>query len=211
MPEVRSECLHCAAPLSLYTGIQLPPESHCPHCDALQIQYVYPPARTATETAGELPPMDEGATCFFHGTSPAETICDDCGRFLCAHCTFDIPRPANDPPDAPSRLCPACLEHRLAEERERPRWDLFQTVYPRYDILAMLLAILPVVIFPLLVLTPFTVPITFYLLIRYWGANRTPLGRYYGAFIAALVWVGLTILIWIAILAPIFATILGAL
>src|SRR3954468_21151808 len=49
----------------------------------------------------------EHATCFYHLSNQAETVCDSCGRFVCAVCAIDFNR---------GRVCPPCIANVKADD-----------------------------------------------------------------------------------------------
>ena len=100
MASVTAPCLECKTPLNLDTASWMGAEQRCPQCGTVQVQYVYPDAATARDTAPSTPLHDaDGASCYFHTTAAAVSVCDDCGRYLCSLCTLPVPMPANSPPN----------------------------------------------------------------------------------------------------------------
>jgi len=97
---------------------------------------------------GEVLLGDEEASCYYHAARRAVSPCDLCGRFLCALC---------DVAAGGRHLCPGCIE--AAEDRKRHTG--MDTHRVLYDSLALLLALLPLGVTPLIAL---------YLAIRYWSA-----------------------------------------
>ncbi len=114
----------------------------CPACQKLVHVEIFP-ALFQTAAAGPAAEriMEEGvSSCFFHEQKKAVAHCDTCGRFLCALCDVDF---------AGQHLCPACLQAGKnkgqvgALDRSRTLWDS----------LALTTAILPLIIFPVVVAT----------------------------------------------------------
>ncbi len=201
MDTVITPCLRCTRPLAIDTMPEEPQELRCGHCHAKQIQAIYPAAYGEREDSASIPAADDGATCYFHLTSDAANLCDDCGRYLCDVCTLPIPMPANNPPDFPRQLCPACFENRVQREVSEMQWDLFRTSYPRYDVIAGVLIVAPIVFFPLALFSIFTFPAAVYILLRHWRHNRTPVERFRRSMIVTL-GVGIFgIAVWLLIVA----------
>lgn len=202
MGTVISECLHCKRPVEVETADSEIPELRCGHCGTRQRQIIYPAYRRASEAPAPAPApaSDEGASCYFHESVGAVNLCDDCGRYLCELCTLPIPLPASQPADFPERLCPACFENRVNEEERNPQWDLFRTDYPRHDAVAIYLIILPVVLFPFIVLTIITFPVAFYVVLRNWRDCRTPVRHFRRSMVAALILASAGIILWLSII-----------
>lgn len=200
MDTLVAPCVRCTQPISIEAVQSEIAAVRCGHCNAEQMQVIYPAAYRDACDLVIAPAVDDGATCYFHESSDAQNLCDDCGRYLCELCTLAIPMPANSPPDFPKRLCPACFENRVNHEVKHQRWDLFRTRYPRYDVVAGFLILGPVILFPFLVFSIFTLPMGLFVLLRSWRFNRTPVQQFRGNMIAALIAGILGIAIWLAIL-----------
>lgn len=196
MIAVESACTACHTPLLLDLENALETEITCPGCGAVQFQQIYSAYACGPRSDDVAPLVDGNTACFFHETSPAAHICDDCGRYLCALCTLAVPTPANSPPDFPARLCPECFRRRVDREPAEGQWDLFQPEYIRYDLLALLLVIGPVVIFPFYLLTILSGPMAVYVAIRYWRVCRTPVGRPRAGLILALILGFIEMMFW---------------
>ena len=105
-------------------------------------------------STGEQVLTDAEAGCFYHPKKRAATVCDACGRFLCSLCDIQVHN---------RHYCPGCLETgkrkgTLAATKKR-------TVL--YDEMALGLAILPLLAWPL---TVATAPATLVVIVRYWKA-----------------------------------------
>lgn len=200
MDMISTPCVHCAQSIAIEAVQPELQARRCFHCNAEQVQVLYPAGYREANDLAPTPAEEGGAACYFHEASDAQNVCDDCGRFLCDLCTLAIPMPANAPPDFPERLCPACFENRVALETSNPRWDLFRTTYPRYDLIVGFLILGPVVLFPFLIFSIFTFPAALFILLRYWRFNRTPVRQFRSNMIASLVVAVLGILLWLAIM-----------
>lgn len=119
---------------------------------------------------GQIPAADDEASCFYHPRKQAAVPCDGCGRFLCSLCDVQM---------GGRHLCPQCIE--LAASG-RAGINSFDNRRVLYDRLALLLAVVPAVVTPL---------VSLYLAARYWTAplsvvHRTRL-RWYLALIFSVV------------------------
>ena len=121
-------------------------------------------------TSGERLTDQGEASCFYHPSKKAATLCGACGRFLCTLCDTEL---------AGRRLCPTCIEQgRVKEEIE-------QLVSHRtlYDSLALSLSILPMLFFPLTVITA---PIAIFVALKYWKKPGSILPRTRFRFVLAI-------------------------
>lgn len=151
------ECGNCKA------GLSLPLQdasafAACPACGAEIRAEVFPALLTgvAPGKSAEKIVVDDESSCFYHPAKKAVVPCDSCGRFLCSLCDVEFHG---------RRLCPACIE----SGADKGGILELRNQYYRYDSIALALAITPLLIFYLTVLTA---PITIYLALRYW---KTPL------------------------------------
>ena len=209
MSTVISHCVACDASLPISTERGGGVEIACPACATRQRQQLFPAMVKSVEPLQESVYSDENAVCYFHDTSGARTLCDDCGRYLCDLCRLEMPQPANRPAGFPQIVCPSCYAHRAATEESAP-WDLMQTTYLRYDLMALFVAFLPLLLVLTFLLTPLTAPIALYLALRYWGRSRNPVKRFYLNGVLALFLVMGVLLIWVAFIALVFAGLWGA-
>ncbi len=181
-------CSACLRPLptELWTGVE---GRRCPFCRAPVLVKVFP--AFAQSKIGSLPqPLAEEleAGCFYHAQSRAQALCDECGRFLCSLCTFEIPG---------RTLCPVCFEANLRGHKIQ---DL-ESSRTMQDSVALALAILPAFLFwPILV----TAPLTLFWIFRHWNSPRSILPRtrvrYYFAGLIALSQIGLIVVVIAGIL-----------
>ena len=95
--------------------------------------------------------LDTESSCFFHPAKRAVTACEGCGRFLCSLCDVDM---------GGRRLCPKCIE----QSAKADSLDPLKTEFTRYDQIALTLAILPMLIF---YITLITAPMAMYVCLRY--------------------------------------------
>ena len=124
------------------------------------------------------------SSCFFHPQKKAAVPCAGCGRFLCALCDCELNG---------QHFCPACLE----TGKSKGKIKTLENQRTRYDTIALGLAILPVLIF---YLTIVTAPMTLFVAIRYWNAPQSIVRRTRFRFILAIVIALLQIGGWTAFL-----------
>lgn len=136
--------------------------SSCPSCGA-DISILAFPALVKGVSAGktgELLVSDDESGCFYHPGKKAVVPCSSCGRYLCALCDVEMNG---------EHLCPPCIE---AGKSGRMSEKMVTRVV-RYDSIAMSLAILPLLIFPLFFFSFITAPAAAFVVIRYWKAPRS--------------------------------------
>lgn len=131
----------------------------CPSCATPLNIDVFPALfrRMETGLTGEAVMMEGEASCFYHPAKKAILPCEECGRFLCNLCDCE---------HQGRHLCPACLE----TGRTKGKIKSLENKRTRYDNLAMTLALAPMLIF---YLTIITAPVAVFIAIRHW---RSPLG-----------------------------------
>lgn len=122
MPAREVLCPACRRSLPLEASV-LAGLTQCPDCAAPIRIAVFPAfnRKPVTGQAAERITGEAEAACFFHVSKKASVPCDECGRFLCALCDFQIDN---------RHLCPPCLEAAQQKrsitslERTRTRWDI---------------------------------------------------------------------------------------
>lgn len=135
----------------------------CPRCRASLEVSVFPAIqREIGPGIAAHPALVEGeTTCFFHAEKKAVVLCDGCGRFLCALC---------DVPIGGQHLCPKCLETSRAKNT-LTTLENYRTLYPS---LALTFAFLPLLVWPLTVLTA---PAALFLVFYGWRKPASLTGR----------------------------------
>ncbi|HEO70152.1 MAG TPA: hypothetical protein ENN80_02740 [Candidatus Hydrogenedentes bacterium] len=133
-------------------------------------------------SAGHQLVLDNESSCFCHPQKRATAVCDRCGRFLCDLCDIEM----ND-----EHLCPACIETGVKKgELKRLRAEYFY-----YDELALILAIVPLMLFWV---TLVTAPVALFIAIRHWNAPMSAVPRGKTTLVAAIVLASLELLGWAA-------------
>ena len=116
--------------------------------------------------SGESPAALQGeteASCFYHPSSRAAQVCQDCGRFLCHLCDLEIDG---------RHICPRCLD----------RADVFVPSRQMYDTIALAISTFPVLLFwPAIVGAPWALVLVF----RRWNAPSSLVPRTKVRFILA--------------------------
>jgi B-box zinc finger len=114
-----------------------------------------------TVKSGESVTAESEASCFYHPHKKAVVFCGACGRFICSLCETEL---------AGRCLCPSCID----TGRKNEELETLVTQRTLYDSMALSLAVLPLLMFPL---TLITAPITIYIAIRYWKMPGSILPR----------------------------------
>lgn len=171
-------CPKCRVPLS---GIGEAGTGACTAC-ATVLEFVLFPARhRAKPVARAVRSMDGDATCFFHAQNQAASVCDGCGRYVCAVCEI--------PSEDSRRLCPPCV----SAGRRKVIQKADEIIV--YDSMSLTLALLPVLMWPF---TLVTAPTALVLAIYGWKKPRSLVRPGSGRLIAAMVIATLQICGWIA-------------
>jgi hypothetical protein len=155
-------CTFCRAPLPAWQA-QSPNLEVCPRCGTQQWAVTFPAALKDAAPINFGRPLQtaEEASCFYHGEKQAEVPCESCGRFLCGLCAVAF---------RGRTLCPTCLDTGLKTQQLGET----RSTYPAYDSVALLLAFLPVIIFPLAIFVVFTAPAALYFGLRGLRGARMP-------------------------------------
>ena len=134
----------------------------CGGCGQTVRVSVFPAINAAA--SGAAPEALQGeteASCFYHPQSRASTVCDECGRFLCALCDLEVEG---------RHICPRCFESGVSAHK-------IQTAEPRramHDTTALALATLPfLLIWPALIAAPWSLVIV----VSRWNAPSSVVPR----------------------------------
>src|SRR2546426_12825164 len=140
MPQTLT-CPKCKwpAPDALINSDQLQP---CPNCTVPLAIEIFPAFFKPVEggSAGEAIMVDGEASCFYHPQKRAAVPCGSCGRFLCGLCDLEVNG---------QHICPVCLE---AGQRKGQLNELGSRRI-LWDSAALALAVVPIVAWPLTLLT----------------------------------------------------------
>lgn len=167
------------------------------HCRCLRCQedfdfFPFPALVARTEVAKpQAVAVAEDSTCFFHVENQAEKVCDGCGRFLCAVCAV---------PFAGKTKCPNCIANSKKDDTRL----VASRVVPGGA--ALMMAVLPLVVWPFTFLTFLTSPVALYLSIAGWKKPQSVVspGRW-KLVVAGLLalaqigaWIFIVITVWLA-------------
>ena len=147
-------CTRCGTllPATAINTLALAP---CPGCAARLLVAAFPAwlEQRAGQT-GETLVLAADASCFYHDQKRARAVCEHCGRFLCALCDVEYNG---------AHLCPGCI----ATGHQKVRQPDFEHQRRLYDSLALGVAALPLLMWPVTILTA---PVALFLVVRYWNA-----------------------------------------
>lgn len=173
------QCPKCRANLPS-THYNQPEPLSCPRCGTRVSVEVFPAFLQGETPGGYGQPLAEAdeAACFFHPDKRADVSCSSCGRFVCEMC--------NTAPVGPP-TCVSCFNREIAEGQ-----------YPNAVLnpagLALTLTFLPLIIFPLTILTA---PMALYLAIAGWRKSKSIHGSNRGRLLVAAIFSSLQIIGWL--------------
>lgn len=155
------ECPKCGNPLAAVALHRQPQPAACPSCQAELHVEVFPRFFVAPAVqGGERLTQQDHATCFFHPNKVAQSVCQECGRFVCGLCEMEV---------MGRRLCVKCLE----DQHQQQKINVFTERRSLHDNMLMSLAVLPLLMWPLTVISgPMTVILTLW-----WWRKAHPLAR----------------------------------
>lgn len=158
----------------------------CPSCETPSRTEVFPARHRSTVAgdAGEALREEGEAACFFHAEKRAAASCERCGVFVCKLCDLDL---------AGEHLCPRCLETGV----KKGKLENLQNHRFLYDRVALALALYPLLIF---YLTLVTAPVAIFVAIRYWKAPRSLVRPGGVRFVASILFALLELLGWVALI-----------
>ena len=145
----------------------------CPQCESALSIEVFPALfrKIAPGQSAQAVMVEGESSCFFHPQKKAITPCGGCGRFLCALCDCEF---------GGEHFCPACLD----AGKSKGKIKALDNTRTRYDTLALGLALVPVLVF---YLTLITAPMALFVAIRYWKSPRSLVRRSNVRFILAII------------------------
>ena len=155
----------------------------CPVCHTPSWTWRFPAFYQARDANAGLPLLDEGeSSCMNHPQKRAVSVCDGCGKFLCALCEVDWNG---------ENLCPACIRHRTTSVEA----DAYQREYIHYDVIALGVVVLCV---PLWVFGGLLAPVALFMGWRFWRKPLRPVPHTRAFLIVAIVLAMLIIIAWMA-------------
>ena len=172
------KCTNCDKPIPAGL-LDSPVLISCSKCGTRMLVAAFPALFRMPQgpSSGDRIITDNEASCFFHSSRRAEVPCDGCGRFLCSLCNIQI---------GAQHLCASCIEAGTKPVSSR-KLEL-DTRRPMYDSVALVLAILPTIITPLIAL---------YIAVRHWSSPGSVIGRARGKWIIAIVLAVLQLTLWV--------------
>lgn len=183
------QCGKCGADLPAEV-FNTPEPAACPHCTNVVFGRAFPALLQAPRGsgAGEALRLDDRSSCFFHPDRRAVVPCERCGRFLCSLCDLEIDG---------RHLCPGCLE----SGRKDATLAVFHTQHTRWDNVALMLAVVPLITGIGWYFSLFTAPAAIFIAIWKWKSPTQAIVPYNrGRFIVALLVAGLTTAAWLTLL-----------
>ena len=172
-------CPKCKVPLN---GIVGRGEGVCDSCATVLEFVLFPSLRRAKPVVRAVRSVDGDATCFFHTQNQAAAVCDGCGRYVCAVCEV--------PGDEGRKLCPPCV----SAGRKKAAIKADEIV--AYDAMAMGLGLLPMLMWPL---TLVTAPITMFVAVYGWRKPRSLVRPGCARFVVAIILSALQMCGWIVL------------
>jgi hypothetical protein len=122
----------------------------CPACESEFEQIRFPVLGTPRKISQAVEIASGEANCFFHAQNRAEVACEGCGRYVCSVCRVNF---------GGHDYCPTCLEAR-DDRRKLP--DNRRVLYEN---IALLLALLPVIVWPFTIITA---PAAIFMVVKAW-------------------------------------------
>lgn len=181
-------CPKCKAPLAGLDAAADAGDGLCNAC-ATPIEFtLFPARRRGRQVTRVLRSVEGDSTCYFHPANHAAAICDGCGRYVCAVCEV--------PSEDARRLCPPCV----SASRKKTVQKADEIVV--YDQMALTTALLPMLIWPVTLLTA---PFTLGLVVFGWRKPRSLIRpgrwRFVAAGVVALLqlggWMAFGVALWL--------------
>jgi len=167
-------CPTCNGPLPDWLLRTSRTESLCPACNLELTVELFPAVfrQRAAVDAGALTLAEGEACCYEHATKRAVSVCNQCGRFLCALCEVEVDGAV---------WCPGCLQL----DKPAAQVNTLERHRTLYDSIALALAIWPIFAFFYPVI--FSAPIVLFLAVRHWKTPSSLIPRNKWRFIAAVI------------------------
>ncbi len=161
----------------------------CGHCQVVYQAHVFPSIQRKWEVhSGDAVQGEQDASCFYHASKRAVTVCEGCGVFLCSLCDVDL---------KDQHLCPKCIEKGKTKGKIR---DL-ERHRVLYDDLALSLTIYPLLGFWTSLIGA---PVALFLVIRHWNSPRSIVPRTRVRFILAAILAVAEMVGWVFFLGYLF-------
>lgn len=178
-------CTGCGSPLPVglfNSGEEFP----CGNCGAKLGVEVFPSLfrGAGAVKSGEALTAEGEASCFYHPRKRAAVVCSACGRFICSLCETEL---------AGRCLCPSCID----KGRQNEELETLVTQRTLHDSLALSVAVLPILFFPVTVVSA---PIAIYIAIRHWKKTGSILPRTRIRFVLAIIIALAQIAGWVVLL-----------
>ena len=177
-------CPRCKAALPLEV-VSAADRTSCPSCDVTLIAAAFPALFRGPRKGEKAQALlvDGEAGCFYHPDKKAERACDNCGRFVCALCDIEL---------AEQHVCPTCVGTR----KKKGQHNRLQRNRMLYDEVALALALLPLLIWPLTLLTA---PAALGMAIYHWNKPTGVIPRSRIRFVLAILFALLEMAGWAAL------------
>ena len=157
----------------------------CGHCSAITRFWLFPALFRPRKSAEAQLIVDEGhSSCMNHPDKKATTVCDGCGKYLCALCDIDW---------AGEHLCSTCIEHR----RDGANNEL-KTEYIHYDRIVFAMAVVSMFLYFFGVIVA---PIALYIGWRYWKETWRPVPYRKWGMIFSIILSFIVMAIWCSVFA----------
>lgn len=152
------QCGNCSGDLRT-VSLNTAESSACPACYKQVHGYVYPAwYRPRSATSLQQNAEEGDASCFFHENKKAATACSACGKFVCSLCDIEY---------SGDHYCPDCIG------QGKSKGVNLDNKARRYDRLALILSVAPILTIYFSFLAPITAGISLYLTFRYWNSKET--------------------------------------
>jgi hypothetical protein len=177
----RIRCSECLTPVR-ESELNQGRLSKCSGCGNFVQVEIFPAyfRKAAPGQQAEILMVEGEAACFYHPNKKAVIPCHSCGRFLCGLCDCDLNG---------EHFCAPCLE----AGKRKGKIKSIEDSRVRYDSMALLLAVVPMIVF---YLTFITAPVALFIAIRRWNAPRSMVHNATAGFVTAMVIATLQLIGW---------------
>ena len=157
----------------------------CRNCRFRVRVWVFPALHRAQDASAGQPLLEEGhSSCMNHPDKRAVSVCEACGKFMCALCEVDWNG---------ERLCPGCIQHRRESDSDRT----LRAEFIHYDSIALAIAIFSIL---MSFFSGLIAPAALYIGWRYWRAPLRPVPHGRWIMVIAMLLASLVFVSWIAFL-----------